>query len=796
MARLAIIGTGYVGLTTGACLAHLGHDVVCADVDVEKVDRLADGEVPIVEAGLSDLVAEGLSADRLRFTADVAGSVADRQVVFLCVPTPHAPDGSVDLSYVEAAAASIGASLAPGAVVVNKSTVPVGTTAVVSGIIGRDDVAVASNPEFLREGTAVADFLGPDRIVIGSDDDRAREVVRSIYDGVDAPMVLTDPASAETIKYAANAFLATKLSFANAIAAVCEGVGADVSDVMSGLGYDRRIGPEFLNPGPGWGGSCLPKDTRALIRIAEDAGYDFRFLEGVIEVNEEQFARVAAKVRRAAGGQLERRTVAVWGLTFKAGTDDLRDSPALEVVDRLLVSPRFGERWARQWLDLARYADTSGYAADRTRNMWVYRDWVIHAINNNKRFDQFTIEQIAGDLLPNGGPAEKVATGFHRNAMQAKGNNPRKEEFRVKTVVDRLKTTGRTWLGLTLECAECHDHTHDPVSQKEYYQLYAFFNSVDGEIGAGGRSGYHNKPLPPLLKVRTGTHQQKRTDLQARLETRTAELKAARERPEFTDPGGDLAPALKEWVTSLALPKTGLLPVSNGLQLHLDAGSFDAPGGFVKEWPDLSGNDRAAVATGQPKQFGRALNGRPAIRLDGKNDFLRTASGAGQLGADFTMVLVLQFNDLARHQMALMWGDESQGKRRAFWKTDKNKFSFNGYGADMVGSADLKRSVPVIAIITQQGQNNETRFRLNGRDGGGGGVSLSGFQNKAITIGANNAGAEKTAADFAEVLVYDRALDANEQAAVGFHLGTKYKIDGEWNPAPAEIMALASRVRS
>ncbi|NRB27611.1 MAG: DUF1553 domain-containing protein, partial [Roseibacillus sp.] len=187
------------------------------------------------------------------------------------------------------------------------------------------------------------------------------------------------------------------------------------------------------------------------------------------------------------------------------------------------------------------------------------------------------------------------------------------------------------------------------------------------------------------------------------------------------------------------------------------------------------------------------LNGRPAIRLDGKNDFLRTASGAGQLGADFTMVLVLQFNDLARHQMALMWGDESQGKRRAFWKTDKNKFSFNGYGADMVGSADLKRSVPVGAIITQQGQNNETRFRLNGRDGGGGGVSLSGFQNKAITIGANNAGAEKTAADFAEVLVYDRALDANEQAAVGFHLGTKYKIDGEWNPAPAEIMALAAK---
>ena len=338
MARLAIIGTGYVGLTTGACLAHLGHDVVCADVDVEKVDRLADGEVPIVEAGLSDLVAEGLSADRLRFTADVAGSVADRQVVFLCVPTPHAPDGSVDLSYVEAAAASIGASLAPGAVVVNKSTVPVGTTAVVSGIIGRDDVAVASHPEFLRESTAVADFLGPDRLVIGSDDDRAREVVLSLYDGVDAPMVLTDPASAETIKYAANAFLVTKLSFANAIAAVCEGVGADIDDVMLALGYDPRIGASHLRPGPGWGGSCFPKDSRALIHQAGQAGYDFRFLDSAIEVNRQQFDRIVDKVRRAVGGNLDGRAVAVWGLTFKAGTDDLRDSPALEIVDRILTA--------------------------------------------------------------------------------------------------------------------------------------------------------------------------------------------------------------------------------------------------------------------------------------------------------------------------------------------------------------------------------------------------------------------------------------------------------------------------
>ena len=338
MATIAIIGTGYVGLTSGACFAHLGHDVVCADVDTDKVARLSAGEVRTVEVGLGDLVAEGRTAGRLRFTDDVAGAVAGREVVVLCVPTPHAPDGSVDLSAVEAAATAIGPALEPGAVVVDKSTVPVGTTHLVAGLLDRDDVTVASNPEFLREGTAVADFLGPDRIVVGADDDRTREVVRSLYDGVDAPVVLTDPASAETIKYAANAFLVTKLSFANAIAAVCEAVGADIDDVVLGLGYDDRIGANYLRPGPGWGGSCFPKDSRALIHQAGQAGYDFRFLDSAIEVNRQQFDRMVDKVRRAVGGDLAGRTVAVWGLTFKAGTDDLRDSPALEVVDRLLAA--------------------------------------------------------------------------------------------------------------------------------------------------------------------------------------------------------------------------------------------------------------------------------------------------------------------------------------------------------------------------------------------------------------------------------------------------------------------------
>ena len=337
MAHLAIIGTGYVGLTTGACLAHLGHDVVCADIDEEKVAGLSRGEVSIVEEGLGDLVVEGLANGRLQFVVGALEAVSDCEAAFLCVPTPQGGDGSVDLSFVEAAAAEMAEAMPPAALVVNKSTVPVGSTQVVERVMQRTDVKVVSNPEFLREGSAVRDFLFPDRIVIGSDDQEAAEKVASFYDDIDAPILITDPASAETIKYASNAFLATKLSFVNALAAVCEGVGADVRDVVKGLGYDRRIGHQYLQPGPGWGGSCFPKDTMALLRIAESGGYDFRFLGGVIAVNEEQFNRVADKVSKAVGGDLSGRTVAVWGLTFKAGTDDMRDSPSLSVIDRLLA---------------------------------------------------------------------------------------------------------------------------------------------------------------------------------------------------------------------------------------------------------------------------------------------------------------------------------------------------------------------------------------------------------------------------------------------------------------------------
>ena len=334
-ADIVVIGTGYVGITTAACLAHLGHRVVGADIDARRVEQLSHGEIPIVEDGLEELVKEGLASGNLRFTTDSAGAAATCEFAYLCVPTPQSHDGHADLSHIEAVATVIGPVLPPESIVVNKSTVPVGSTRVVERVLGRSDVFVVSNPEFLREGSAVHDFLHPDRIVIGSDDQSAAIRVASLYLGVASPPIVTDPASAETIKYASNAFLATKVSFVNAIAAVCEAVGADVNDVVLGMGYDPRIGHQFLRPGPGWGGSCLPKDTRALVSIAEDSGYDFDLLKGVITVNEQQLERVVTKVCDSVGGSVNGLTVAAWGLAFKARTDDLRDSPALDIIRRL-----------------------------------------------------------------------------------------------------------------------------------------------------------------------------------------------------------------------------------------------------------------------------------------------------------------------------------------------------------------------------------------------------------------------------------------------------------------------------
>jgi UDPglucose 6-dehydrogenase len=375
---VAVVGTGYVGLTTGACLAHLGHRVVCGDVDPQRVATLQGGSVPFYEPGLAELVREGVHAGRLSFVLGGAEAVKGAELVFLCVPTPQADDGSVDLSFVEAAAATIAPALEPTAVVINKSTVPVGSAAVVDRIIARADITVVSNPEFLREGSAVSDFLHPDRVVIGTDSEEAGRRVAELYQSVAAPILITTPESAETIKYAANAFLATKISFVNAIAAVCEAVGADILDVVKGLGLDRRIGPDFLHPGPGWGGSCFPKDTRALVSIAEQGGYDFKLLRGVIASNSEQHERMVAKVRNAVGGSLAGRTVAVWGLAFKANTDDVRDSPAVAIVTRLLdegATVRAYDPQARVTLPGLTQLPTALDACDGADSLVVLTEW-------------------------------------------------------------------------------------------------------------------------------------------------------------------------------------------------------------------------------------------------------------------------------------------------------------------------------------------------------------------------------------------------------------------------------------
>ena len=336
MIQIAVLGAGYVGLTTAACFAKMGFNVVVSDVNVRRIEELNTGSCPIVEEGLPELLAAVIEDEKLSFISDNNKAVSNSSFVFLCLPTPQGQDGVADTSYVENASREMAANLKPGAVVVTKSTVPVGSASVIQNALGRSDVSVVSNPEFLREGSSIHDFLHPDRIVIGSNDVNAARRVGELYKSLGARIIYTDPSSAETIKYAANAFLATKISFINAVAAVCEGVGADVLDVIEGIGSDKRIGGAFLKPGPGWGGSCFPKDTKALVKIAESAGYDFALLKGVVEVNEQQLERIVGKVLSFRQSSTTEFRVCALGLTFKAGTDDRRDSPAISIIQRIL----------------------------------------------------------------------------------------------------------------------------------------------------------------------------------------------------------------------------------------------------------------------------------------------------------------------------------------------------------------------------------------------------------------------------------------------------------------------------
>lgn len=342
--ELTIIGSGYVGLVTGACLSEYGHYVTCVDEDKSKIEALKQNEIPIYEPGLKDLVVKNSADGRLKFTCDMSKPVSQSDAVLIAVGTPSSRrgDGYADLSYVHAAAGQVATYLTGYTVVVNKSTVPVGTARQVHRIISQAnpqaDFDVVSNPEFLREGAAIGDFMRPDRVVIGTESDRATEVMKHVYKPLyllECPFVITNLETAELIKYTSNAFLATKISFINEIACLCEAVGANVSDVALGMGLDGRIGKKFLHTGPGYGGSCFPKDTRALLRIAQEHGSAVRIIESVVEVNEAQKARMVQKIKTAVGGSVAGKTIAVLGLSFKPETDDIRESPAITIVHRL-----------------------------------------------------------------------------------------------------------------------------------------------------------------------------------------------------------------------------------------------------------------------------------------------------------------------------------------------------------------------------------------------------------------------------------------------------------------------------
>ncbi|MCB1746350.1 MAG: UDP-glucose/GDP-mannose dehydrogenase family protein [Gammaproteobacteria bacterium] len=342
--NVVMIGTGYVGLVSGTCFAEFGADVTCVDVDQSKIDKLKAGRIPIYEPGLDRLVEANVAAGRLQFTTELGPAVRGADLVFIAVGTPsRRGEGFADLTYVYEAARQIAAHLEGYTVIVDKSTVPVGTARNVERIVretnAQADFDVASNPEFLREGAAIADFMRPDRVVIGAESERAEKLLRELYRPLnlrETPILITNLESAELIKYAANAFLATKISFINEISVLCESVGADVHAVAKGMGMDGRIGSKFLHPGPGYGGSCFPKDTQALVRIAQEHGASSRIVEAVIEVNAAQKARMIKKIRSALGGNEAGKTIGVLGLTFKPETDDMRDAPALSILPPLI----------------------------------------------------------------------------------------------------------------------------------------------------------------------------------------------------------------------------------------------------------------------------------------------------------------------------------------------------------------------------------------------------------------------------------------------------------------------------
>jgi UDPglucose 6-dehydrogenase len=425
--RIAMIGTGYVGLVSGACFSEFGVEVTCVDKDEGKIARLSNGEVPIFEPGLDNLLRANRAADRIRFTTDIEEAVDGADAVFVAVGTPSRHgDGHADLSYVFAAAEEIADALTGYAVVVTKSTVPVGTGRKVSEIIRarRPDAEfdIASNPEFLREGSAIGDFMRPDRVVVGVDSERAEQVMRSLYRPlflIETPFVMTSLETAELTKYAANTFLATKITFINEMADLCEKLGADVHDIARGIGLDGRIGPKFLHPGPGYGGSCFPKDTEALVKLAQDAGAPSRIVEAVTAVNSSRKKAMAGRIVDACGGNIDGKTIAVLGVTFKPNTDDMRASPSLDIIPQLqkagatvrAFDPQ-GMNEAKTLLKDVEWCESAYDAIDGADALTIVTEWNEFRSLDLERVSNLLKKPIVVDLRNIYDPREMESLGF------------------------------------------------------------------------------------------------------------------------------------------------------------------------------------------------------------------------------------------------------------------------------------------------------------------------------------------------------------------------------------------------
>ena len=436
--EIAVIGTGYVGLVTGAGLADFGNDVTCVDIDARKIEALNQGKIPIYEPGLDKLVSKNVNEGRLKFTTDLAGAIGRSRAIFIAVGTPPRPDGSADLRYVEEVARSIAQHMKGPKLVITKSTVPIGTGRVIERILAEAEhkhpASVVSNPEFLREGSAIEDFMRPDRVVIGASDAEAIALMKEIYaplHSLEIPFVVTNVESAELIKYAANGFLATKISFINEIAVLCEKLGGDVQDVARGIGLDTRIGPKFLQAGPGFGGSCFPKDTSAMADIARQYEYDFQIIEAVLRVNSDIKQRMVEKVSTAVGDP-KGKTIGILGLAFKPETDDMRDSPTIPLINGLqqrgailrAYDPQAMENARSMFKDLA-FCNDAYETAEGCDALVIATEWNEFRALNLGRIRKLLRQPVLIDLRNLYDPKRMQAEGFQYTSV-GRGTDPRK----------------------------------------------------------------------------------------------------------------------------------------------------------------------------------------------------------------------------------------------------------------------------------------------------------------------------------------------------------------------------------